>query len=199
SIAAIKAETVLIVADTGELQVDWLDGGRLDLIQDIIAADTTTDIPATIATLQSDSDKLTGADGATLATAQGLYAPLKPTTVGRTLDVTAAGEAGIDLDNAVGTLDASEIGVDAIGSSELADSAAQEIWNVICEDQGGGYTCREAISVMFGGTAGTAVYTAGTRTYVISDPSGTETRITLIYGTDLDGDRTSSIPVPMTP
>jgi hypothetical protein len=42
SIAAIEA-------DTNELQTDWADGtGRLDLILDIIAADTTTDIPALI-------------------------------------------------------------------------------------------------------------------------------------------------------
>lgn len=54
---------------------DWLNGERLDAILDIIAADTTTDIPALIATAQSDLDKLTGADGATLATAQGNYAP----------------------------------------------------------------------------------------------------------------------------
>jgi enamine deaminase RidA (YjgF/YER057c/UK114 family) len=39
----------LILADTGELQTDWVQGGRLDLILDIIAADTTTDIPALIA------------------------------------------------------------------------------------------------------------------------------------------------------
>jgi len=50
-IIALKAETVLIVADTNELQTDWANGGRLDLIQDIIAADTTTDIPALIAAL----------------------------------------------------------------------------------------------------------------------------------------------------
>jgi hypothetical protein len=50
-IIALKAETALIVADTNELQTDWHDGGRLDLILDIIAADTTTDIPATLATL----------------------------------------------------------------------------------------------------------------------------------------------------
>ncbi len=30
----IKAETVLIVADTGELQTDWVQGGRLDLLID---------------------------------------------------------------------------------------------------------------------------------------------------------------------
>lgn len=47
------ANIVLILADTGELQTDWADGGRLDLIQDIIAVDTTTDIPALIATLQT--------------------------------------------------------------------------------------------------------------------------------------------------
>ena len=39
-----------VTADTaGLLLNDWQDGGRLDLIQDIIAVDTTTDIPALIA------------------------------------------------------------------------------------------------------------------------------------------------------
>jgi hypothetical protein len=42
-----------IVADTNELQTDWANGGRLDLILDIIAADTTTDIPALIAALNN--------------------------------------------------------------------------------------------------------------------------------------------------
>lgn len=35
---------------------DWIDGGRLDLILDIIAADTTTDIPALIAALENISE-----------------------------------------------------------------------------------------------------------------------------------------------
>lgn len=39
-IAALKAETALIVADTAELQVDWANGGRLDLLIDAILADT---------------------------------------------------------------------------------------------------------------------------------------------------------------
>lgn len=54
------------LADTNELQTDWTNGGRLDLILDIIAADTTTDIPALIATAQADLDIITGADGANL-------------------------------------------------------------------------------------------------------------------------------------
>ena len=65
----IKAETVLIVADTNELQTDWTNAGRLDLILDIIAADTTTDIPALIATAQADLDIITGASGVNLLTA----------------------------------------------------------------------------------------------------------------------------------
>lgn len=54
---------------------DWINGGRLDLILDIIAVDTTTDIPVLIATAQADLDILTGADGATLATSQLNYTP----------------------------------------------------------------------------------------------------------------------------
>ena len=60
---------------TYQLDTDWANGGRLDLILDIIAVDTTTDIPALIATAQADLDTITGADGVTLATLQGLYAP----------------------------------------------------------------------------------------------------------------------------
>jgi hypothetical protein len=41
-VVAVKAETVLIVADTNELQVDWTDGGRLDLLIDAILDDTGT-------------------------------------------------------------------------------------------------------------------------------------------------------------
>lgn len=47
----------------------WADGGRLDLILDIIAADTTTDIPALIATAQADLDIITGATGVNLLAA----------------------------------------------------------------------------------------------------------------------------------
>lgn len=61
------------LANTNEITVarmgaltDWINGGRLDLILDIIAADTTTDIPALIATAQADLDIITGADGVNL-------------------------------------------------------------------------------------------------------------------------------------
>ncbi len=182
-----------------------------------------------VATAQSDLDLMAGSDGTTLATAQGNYAPLLPTTAGRTLDIAATGEAGVDLSNVNGTLDASEVGadfitaakvadstidaatfasgainaaaiaVDAIGASELAADASTEIWAVQCEDQGSTYTCRELLSILLAEAAGTAVYTSGTRTWVVKDPSGTETRLTLLYGSELDGDRTTSTLAPMTP
>lgn len=38
NLAAVKAETALIVADTGELQTEWANGGRLDLILDAATA-----------------------------------------------------------------------------------------------------------------------------------------------------------------
>jgi len=51
------------LANTNEVTVarmgaltDWINGGRLDLILDIIAADTTTDIPATLVTIAAFID-----------------------------------------------------------------------------------------------------------------------------------------------
>lgn len=74
-VAALKAETALIVADTNELQTDWADGGRLDTILDArasqasvdtidgivdaILVDTGTDIPATLATLATAANLAT--------------------------------------------------------------------------------------------------------------------------------------------
>ena len=50
---------------------------------------------------------------------------LAPTTAGRTLDVTATGEAGIDLDNTVGTLAAAQIAAAAFTQSKFASSFIQ--------------------------------------------------------------------------
>ena len=91
-IIALKAETVLIVADTSELQGDWANAGRLDVILDAILVDTATTIPGTIttidsnvdailvdtdttipaliATAQADLDTITGTGGVLFATAQ---------------------------------------------------------------------------------------------------------------------------------
>lgn len=53
--------------------------------------------------------------------------PLVPTTAGRTLDVTATGEAGVDFSNVNGTIDAGEIGADAVTAAKVAADVGTEI------------------------------------------------------------------------
>jgi hypothetical protein len=81
------ADINAILTDTDELQGDWANAGRLDVILDIIAADTTTDIPALIATAQTDLDTITGADGVTIASAQDLTASMKTSVNAEVADV----------------------------------------------------------------------------------------------------------------
>lgn len=65
AVAAAAGGIPLSTAGSLEMDTlaDWVNGARLDLILDIIAAGTTTDIPALIATAQSDLDTITGASG----------------------------------------------------------------------------------------------------------------------------------------
>ncbi len=75
-IAAVKAETVLIVADTNELQTDWANDGRLDVIQDAILVDTAeigaagAGLTAIFTTAQTESY---ASDGSAFTPAQALY------------------------------------------------------------------------------------------------------------------------------
>lgn len=62
-IDAVKAETVLIVEDTNELQTDWTDGGRLGLILDAINAATgTTGVVLTAAERNAVADAMLDRD-----------------------------------------------------------------------------------------------------------------------------------------
>ena len=51
--ANIKSDTAATLTDTNELQGDWTNGGRLDLILDDILTDTGTTIPAQISALNN--------------------------------------------------------------------------------------------------------------------------------------------------
>lgn len=67
-VAAVKAETALIVADTGELQTDLVDGGRLDLLIDAIKAVTDalpdsgalTTIDGNVDDIETDTNEIQG-------------------------------------------------------------------------------------------------------------------------------------------
>lgn len=72
----------------GLLRIDVQESGALPVWADcIVTAANWTTIPTSIATAQTDLDTLTGTDGATLATAQALYAPSK---AGDAMALTAA-------------------------------------------------------------------------------------------------------------
>ena len=64
-------------------------------------------------------------------------------------------------------------------------------WDVCIEDADTCLSAREIMCVLLAEAAGRGDYTPGTSTWVVADPSNTQTRLTLVYGTD-DGDRTSS-------
>lgn len=106
-------------ADTSGLVLnEWQDGGRLDLILDIIAADTTTDIPALIATAQADLDIITGATGVNLLAAT--QASIDAIETDTTTDIPALiATAQADLDiitgaTGVNLLAATQASIDAI-------------------------------------------------------------------------------------
>lgn len=137
----LDTEVAAILADTNELQVDWTNGGRLDLILDIIAADTTTDIPALINDLPTNAELATAlgtADDAILAvlgTPAGAsvsvdIAAVKVDTAailvdtGTTLDARIpAALVGGRMDSSVGAMAA-----DTLTASALATDAITEIW-----------------------------------------------------------------------
>lgn len=165
-VAAVKAETALIVADTNELQTDWANGGRLDVILDARASqasvdtidgivdailiDTGTDIPATLATL---------------ATAANLA------TVANYLDT----EIAAILEDTGTTIPA------LIAALPTADA----LWD---EAVDGATTARESMRLQNAALGGKASGLA-TATAVFRDLADTKDRITATV--DADGNRTS--------
>lgn len=57
----IAVQTTAIVADTGELQTDWANGGRLDTILDARASQASVDLLATAASLTATQTAITNA------------------------------------------------------------------------------------------------------------------------------------------
>lgn len=71
-VAAVKSETALILTDTNELQTDWVNGGRLDLILDARMAESSINTTAgavdTVTTTTTNTDMV--AEPTTLLTTQ---------------------------------------------------------------------------------------------------------------------------------
>lgn len=128
---------------------------------------------------------------------------LRPTVAGRTFDVAATGEGGVDFGNIAGTLDtanfaasfltasliatdaitnakiaadaigASELATDCIASDQLAATAITDIWAKVCESEGS-YTAQQILSIALSVLAG-ETNTGGT---VFRTPNDNATRVT---------------------
>ena len=84
----LDTEIAAILADTNELQTDWADGGRLDLILDARASQTSVDDLPTNAELATSQ---AAADDATLAAIAALTIPSAATIADAVWDEAAAG------------------------------------------------------------------------------------------------------------
>lgn len=88
------SDLATILTDTGELQTDWVNGGRLDLLIDAILTDTGTTLPATLATIAAYID----AEVAAILTDTGTTLPATLATIAGYLDTEiAAIKAKTDL------------------------------------------------------------------------------------------------------
>ena len=70
ALAVVDGIVDTILIDTNELQTDWTDGGRLDLILDDVLLDTGTTMPATLSTIDGNVDAIlldTGTDGVVIS------------------------------------------------------------------------------------------------------------------------------------
>lgn len=104
------AGRTLDVTTTGEAGIDWSNIGAPTTTVNLSGTTikTATDIASAIVTLQADTDDIQTRLPATLVSGRmdssvGAYqsgqVPLQPTVAGRTLDVSATGEAGVDWAN----------------------------------------------------------------------------------------------------
>lgn len=164
---ATSANQTTILADTNELQTDWADGGRLDLILDARASQTSVDDLPTNAELTT---ALGTADDATLAAIAALN------------DL-----SGADVRTAVGLASANlDTQLDALPTAaENATAAATAVAAIVIET---GYDLADVLKLVGAATAG-KLSGAATTTNTIRSLDDSADRITATV--DSDGNRTA--------
>lgn len=159
------ADINLILADTGELQTDWANGGRLDLILDARASQSTADA------IETDT--------------QDIQNRLPTTLVGGRIDASVGAITGTAVSTTTAQLGVNVIEVESV---DATDQVADAVWDEVVEST---LTAREVyrvlLSVMAGKSdgGGTATihfrdYADGTnRVTATVDGNGNRTAITL--------------------
>ncbi len=125
-VAAVKADTAAILIDTNELQVDWTNGGRLDLLVDGIKA-KTDNLPGGVAkNVALSKFPFTMVDAADFATPEtGLTVTAEISKDGAAF--AAMTNAVAEVGNGVYTIDitAAEMNADTVSLKFTASGAAQ--------------------------------------------------------------------------
>lgn len=131
-VAAVKTETALIVVDTNELQTDWTNGGRLDLIIDLILADTGE--------LQTNQGNWLTATGFSIHSAADVWAvATRVLTAGTNLNDLSAAQVNTECDTALSDYGALKGGAvmtesyAADGATATPEQMLYMIWAVVSE------------------------------------------------------------------
>ncbi len=196
----LARKKAILTCSAGACDANLVSAATDSIDADSLAADAADEIGAATWGIDATGEQTQGTFGQAIgdpaADTTTIYQAVATDATG---DNVAVDVVAMKAETVLIVADTGELQVDDIPTLIAALPTATEIWDIQCEDQAPGYTCREAMSLILAEAAGTAVYTSGTRTWVVKDPSGTETRLTLVYGAELDGDRTTSTPAPFTP
>lgn len=195
---------------------DWIDGGRLDLIQDIIAADTTTDIPALIANLKDFDPANDAVAVVTLVNTLTTYTLNTPQTADNDILLNEiAGFIDTEITDIINTLGVAGAGLTDLGGmsavmkgevnaecdqaltdydaatgteiSELKDISAED---VLAAGDVDGFSLENALKLILSALVG-VLAGAATSSITIQAADGSKTRITATV--DEDGNRSAVV------
>lgn len=164
-----------IEADTNELQTDWVDGGRLDLIADAILVDTGTTIPATLTTITGAlPDTLSlAAINAEVDTALSDYDPPTNTEMLASfsaLNDVSTSEVGTEVDSSLVAIHLDHLFASSYDPDSQPGSATALLNELIVSDSGVSQLSTNALELApsGGGGSGSISLQSGTITTVTS-------------------------------
>lgn len=183
-VAAVKAETALIVADTNELQTDWADGGRLDVILDARASQTTVD---NIETDTQDIQTQVGVAGAGLTA---INLPDQAMNITGNITGNVSGSVG-SVTGAVGSVTAA-VTVDTISDGAIGAAAVADIFSTtaITEAYGTDGSAHTVAQILYLVLAHLGEHANAGTTKTLKQLDGSTTAATFTYD---DGDNPTSI------
>lgn len=150
--AYVDTEVAAILADTNELQTDWTNGGRLDLIVDAILEDTGTTLQAELDGIQADTEDIQTR----------LPAALVGGRIDATIDATGLEAGALALINTEVDTALTDIHLDHLLAATYDPAskpgAADALLNELVENDGGvsRYTANALEQAPTGGSAPTA-------------------------------------------